>query len=302
MASKTKIVIKDMGSTLRGHVDSREEIHGPIIPWVRRHARAKTTWLKGVCVFKGAVARSLLSLSACLVFFLVTSAEAAKVTLEKQEIYSQEGELLGFRDFTAQALDSLGVRVIADYPTYVAGEVSDDDVVAFQHVATDQGILFTLHPEWDTVSLNGYSFPSSGPPLGLPQDLQVPGFDGDIGLYLVQLKAPPAAGWQEMLTRAGEVVGYYPWNTYLMRLPPAALAGVRSLSVVQHVSPYQPAYKISADWPAMARVWVRSSRAIPTRRLSLTRGATTAVPASRPPPSSSLRRLAHPTRPLTSVL
>ena len=189
------------------------------------------------------------SLCVCLIGFVATSAEAAKVTLEKQEIYSQDGELLGFREFTAQELDSLGVGVIADYPTYVAGEVSDDDVVAFQHAATDQGILFTFHPEWDTISLNGYTFPSSGPPLGIPQDLQIDGFDGETGLYLVQLRAPPAAGWREALTRVGEVVGYYPWNTYLMRLPPAALATVRSLSVVQHVSPYQPAYKISAGLP-----------------------------------------------------
>ena len=68
-------------------------------------------------MFKSPVARSFLSLSACLFFILVPSADAAKVTLEKQEIYSEEGELLGFHDFTAQQLDSLGVELIADYAT-----------------------------------------------------------------------------------------------------------------------------------------------------------------------------------------
>lgn len=196
----------------------------------------------------GAVCFSL-SLSLCVINFLAPSAEAAKVTLEKHEIFSTEGELLGFRGFTAHELDSLGVAVIADYPTYVAGEVVDDHVAAFQQAATNQGILFALHPEWDVIALNGYAFPSDGPPLGLPPDLQIPGFDGDTGLYLVQLKAPPAAGWREVLARVGDVIGYYPWNTYLMRFPPDALPTVRALSFVQHCSPYQPAYKISANIP-----------------------------------------------------
>ena len=175
------------------------------------------------------------------------SAEAAKVTLEKQEIFSDDGELLGFRDFTAAELDSLGVDAIADYPAFLAGEVDDGDVAAFRQAASDRGILVAFHPEWDMVAVNGYSFPSGGPPLGLPADLQITGFDGDVGLYLVQLKAPPAAGWSEALSRAAEVVGYYPWNTYLMRVSQAELPSVMALGFVQHVSPYQPAYKISSD-------------------------------------------------------
>jgi hypothetical protein len=190
-----------------------------------------------------------LSLSLSVIGLLAPPAEAAKVTLEKQEIFSDDGELLGFRDFTAAQLDSLAVDVIADYPTFVAGEVDDGDVAAFEQTAADQGFLFALHPEWDVIALNGYSFPSAGPPLGLPPDLQIPGFDGETGLYLVQLKAPPAAGWREVLARVGEVVGYYPWNTYLMRFPPNALPTVRALGFVQHVSPYQPAYKISTNIP-----------------------------------------------------
>jgi len=126
-----------------------------------------------------------LCLSLCVINFLAPAAEAAKVTLEKHEIFSTEGELLGFRDFTPAQLDSLGVDVIADYPTFVAGEVDDGDVAALQQAAADQGFLFALHPEWDVIALNGYTFPSAGPPLGLPPDLQIPGFDGDTGLYLI---------------------------------------------------------------------------------------------------------------------
>jgi hypothetical protein len=97
--------------------------------------------------------------------------------------------------------------------------------------------------------MNGYTFPSSAPPEGLPPDLQITGFDGDTGLYLVQLKAPLAAGWWARVTAVADVVGYYPWNTYLLRVAPVALPALRTLGMVQHISPYQPAYKISPSIP-----------------------------------------------------
>jgi hypothetical protein len=171
------------------------------------------------------------------------------VTLEKEEIFSDDGVFLGFRDFPAPVLATLGVGLIADYPSYVAGEVADGRLADFEQAAADLGILFMVHPEWDVISMNGYTFPSSGPPEGLPPDLQIAGFDGDTGLYLVQLRAPLAAEWWARLTAVAEVVGYYPWNTYLLRIPPVALAALRTLGMVQHISPYQPAYKISPSIP-----------------------------------------------------
>jgi hypothetical protein len=175
------------------------------------------------------------------------------VTLEKEEAFSDDGVLLGFRDVPAPVLATLGVALIADYPSFVAGEVADGRLAAFERAATDLGILFMVHPEWDVISMNGYTFPSSGPPEGLPPDLEIAGFDGDTGLYLVQLKAPLAAGWWARMTDVSEVVGYYPWNTYLLRFPPALLPAVRALDMVQHCSPYQPAYKISPAIPDSAQ-------------------------------------------------
>jgi hypothetical protein len=81
------------------------------------------------------------------------------VTLEKEEIFSDEGVLLGFHDFPAPVLATLGMALIADYPSFVAGEVADDSVAVFELAAMDLGISFTLHPEWDVISMNGYTFP-----------------------------------------------------------------------------------------------------------------------------------------------
>ncbi len=66
--------------------------------------------------------------------------------------------------------------------------------------------------------------------------------------YLVQFNGPVQALWvQQIAALGGQVLGYIPDNTHVVRLDAAALINVRSLPSVRWVGPYQPAYKVAPD-------------------------------------------------------
>ena len=66
--------------------------------------------------------------------------------------------------------------------------------------------------------------------------------------YLVQFTGPVEAYWLEQVTAlGGEVVGYVPNDTHVVRLAPDAVAAVASLPAVRWVGPFRPAYKVAPE-------------------------------------------------------
>jgi len=185
-----------------------------------------------------------LSLSVPLLLLGVTAAEAVKVTLEKEPVFSDRGGLVGHRDVDPALLADLRVTLLADYPTYLAGEVAEADLERFQRLAVDRALLTSVRRDWDLVRVNGYVFTSQGEPTGVPPELLVTRYEGALALCLVQLEAPLTPEWQAALARAGTVVAYFPENTFLVRSPSQDMERLRELNGVQHVSLFQPAYKV----------------------------------------------------------
>ena len=181
-----------------------------------------------------------------LVVFIWTTAavDAAKITLEKEPLFSDDGQFLGHEDPDSSLLTHLGFTIITDYPSYLAGEISEEDLDRFTLEATDRGMMFEVCRDFDLIQINGYSFSSFGGPVGLPQDLTVGGYAGDIGLFVVQFKAPMTRRWYSSLASASEIISYFPENSYLVRTGADGASVLLRLDGVQHVSLFQPAYKI----------------------------------------------------------
>ena len=173
--------------------------------------------------------------------------DAAKITLEKKPVFSDEDAFLGYEDPDPTVLTLLGFSTIADYPSYLAGEVSEEDLDRFTQEATDHGMMFEVRRDFELIRINGYSFSSFGGPVGLPQDLTLGEYDEDIGLYLVQFKAPMTRRWCSSLASASEIISYFPQNSYLVRADADAVSVLARLDGVQHVSLFQPAYKIRSS-------------------------------------------------------
>ena len=100
-------------------------------------------------------------------------------------------------------------------------------------------------------------------PLVSPQGRQQPSAP-DISTspyYLVQFSGPVEATWLDQVRAlGGDVLGYVPDNTHVVRLPAAAVAPVTSLPAVRWVGPYLNEYKLA---PALDGVIVaRSNQAV----------------------------------------
>lgn len=187
--------------------------------------------------------RLFFSVSVSLLLLSFSPAEASKILLLKKPTTVQTGEPLVFPPFDEDVLSRLLVEPIADYETMMLVEVSDDDLGRFREEAVELGVTYEVHPAYDRIRVNGYDF-ASGTEPALPADLQLTDYEGASGLYLVQLAGPATAGWARGLGEHGEVILYYPENTFLINARPGSLSALRFLPGVQHASVYQPAYKI----------------------------------------------------------
>ena len=79
--------------------------------------------------------------------------------------------------------------------------------------------------------------------------------------YLVQFRGPVEALWLEQVAAlGGQVVGYIPNNTHIVRMAPSAVAAVQSLPSVRWVGPYRPVYKVA---PELAAASAAASTAAP---------------------------------------
>ena len=135
-------------------------------------------------------------------------------------------------------------RQSPEYGYYLAGEVAEGDLASFQRTAATLELMYEIRRDFDLIQINGYTFSSFGQPTGLPEGLTLTEYEGDVGMYLVQFKAPMTPTWWRALEATGEVVAYYPQNTYLIRAARGDMPVLRLVNGVQHVSLFQPAYKV----------------------------------------------------------
>jgi len=139
---------------------------------------------------------------------------------------------------------NLGGMLLAEYPTFGLVEVPRARLDRFLREADARGLTVSVREDYDRVRVSGFDFPSAGPLPELPAELSLTDYTGPTGLYLVQLPGPRRAEWGGALVDAGAVVHYYPENTFLVRTSPSAATALRSRPFVQHLSVYQPAYKL----------------------------------------------------------
>jgi len=173
-------------------------------------------------------------------------AEGAKVLIDKEMLFSPDGHLTGHRDIGGEELEALHASLIADYDTFLAVEVAEGDLPAFIDLAGRGGLPYEIRRDFDVLKINGFVFQSSSTGPALPQNLSIASYDGQVGLYLVQFKAPASVEWIQDLRSVGESLAYFPENTFLVRTSPQGAGQLQALAGVQHVSLFQPAYKIPA--------------------------------------------------------
>ncbi|RLE20118.1 MAG: hypothetical protein DRJ65_18890 [Acidobacteria bacterium] len=171
-------------------------------------------------------------------------AEAVKILLDKPMLFSEEGDFVGHQSIEREVLDSMRFVTIAAYSTFLAGEVQEEDLVDFYTAAEENAVNYEIRRDYDLIQVNGYSFSSFGEGPDLPDGLAIAGYDGDVGLYLIQFKAPVTADWIEELRTASNILSFIPQNTFIVRSSPAMIQRCREMVGVQHVSLFHPAYKI----------------------------------------------------------
>lgn len=187
--------------------------------------------------------------TACSIVFLaafgwVQPLQAAKVLLHKPMTFTDGGRFVGHQAFDDSVIETLSFTPIADYPTIVAGEVAETDLADFEAAAQTLLVDFEIRRDFDLVEVNGYVFSSEGDGPILPDELRLQSYGGDVGVFLIQFRLPAQDMWLAELRSVGETIGYYPWNTFRVRLANFKIEQVRRMANVQHVSLYQPAYKI----------------------------------------------------------
>lgn len=183
----------------------------------------------------------------CVSFLLVPSAEGTKVLVEKPAVQPAAGQPVAYQPVDTEALAGLGATILAEYPFFYLADVPAASLAQFLLTAQTRGFAVTAREGFDQIRINGYGFASVGALPSLPPPLALADYPGPIGLYLVQMVGPNRAEWERALQAIGTPILYYADNTYLVRASPKRVADLRALPFLQHVSVYQPAYKLRAD-------------------------------------------------------
>lgn len=193
--------------------------------------------------------RLWLFVSAVSAVWVLSSSWAAAT---KYEIWKPPvvNELTGNVDHPSLDLEWLSNHaavLLAEYHTTVLIEAPADQHDALLAAAASRGINIRAREDFDRIEINGYRFESDSAPVILDPALRIDEYDAPIGLYLVQLIGPNRGEWEAALQHAASIIHYYPENTYLVKIPPPLRATVSALGSVQHVSVYQPAFKIQPN-------------------------------------------------------
>ncbi len=172
-------------------------------------------------------------------------AEAAKVFIEKPIAHrASDAEPLNFESIPVEIVASLDARLIAEYDTRVLLEVPDGQLESFEERARALGYGSYARPEFDRIRINGYDFVSDGGRPDLPPGLEIERYEGEIGLYLIQMVGPPKQEWVSDLRDSADIVRYFSENTFLVRACPGALDGFLSHPEIQYIGVHQPAFKV----------------------------------------------------------
>lgn len=84
--------------------------------------------------------------------------------------------------------------------------------------------------------------------------------------YLVQFHGPVDASWlQQVAALGGDVLGYVPENTHVVRASADVLAKIRSLPTVRWVGAYQPGYKLAPALSNQLAVVAANAPAVMTK-------------------------------------
>ena len=154
---------------------------------------------------------------------------------------------MAYQPVDTEALAGLGATILSEYPFFYLADVPQANLAQFLESAKAHGFAVTARESFDEIRVNGYTFPSSGPLPKLPSNLTLSDYAGPTGLYLVQMVGPNRGEWERALQAVGTPILYYADNTYVVRANPKRVADLRALPFLQHVSVYQPAYKLRAD-------------------------------------------------------
>jgi hypothetical protein len=141
----------------------------------------------------------------------------------------------------------LGAQVLAEYPFFDLVEVPEADLAGFLDAAKARALSVRVEEGFDLIRINGYEFSSVGEGPSLPPRLTLANYPGPTGLYLVQMIGPNRGEWERALQALGTPILYYADNTYLVRADPKRVGDLQALQFLQHVSAFQPAYKLRAD-------------------------------------------------------
>ncbi len=172
-------------------------------------------------------------------------AEAAKVFIEKPIAQrASDAETLVFESIPLEVVDSLDARLIAEYDTRILVEVSEGQLEIFGERVLALGYGSYARPEFDRIRINGYDFASDGGRPDLPPGLEIEAYEGEVGLYLVQMVGPPKPEWVSDLRRRADIVRYFSENTFLVRARPGALDGFLDHPEIQYIGVHQPAFKV----------------------------------------------------------
>ena len=199
--------------------------------------------------------RWLLVIAAFIGFLLAASSGLAT----KYEIWKPAAvnPATGGVDHPSVALDWLadhGAVVLAEYPTTILIESPEAERDALLAAAAARGIAIRARDEFDRIDINGYRFESTSLPQIVDPELHLADYDAPAGLYIVQFIGPNRREWEQALQGFASVIHYYPENTYVVKMSPEFHGAVASLEHVQHVSVYQPAFKVQPIVLTMAGV------------------------------------------------
>lgn len=137
--------------------------------------------------------------------------------------------------------------LVADYQTYSLVVMPADRIESGIEEAARAGFGLQPRPDFDEIGVNGCRFPSSSRPTHLPDGLTIQDYQGPVGLYIVQMIGPNRPEWEAALREYGEPIAYLPENAFVLRADPTRVQALRTRDGFQHLSVYQPAYKVRAD-------------------------------------------------------
>lgn len=179
-----------------------------------------------------------------LLVLLAVPVDAAKVLVFKPPVADPEVTVSTRRAVDLAPYKRLGVSLVAEYALFYLVSVPDVTKEAFIAATRSNGLGVQVREDFDRIRINGYVFPSSIENPELPSDLTIRDYAGKTGLFLVQMVGPNRPEWWSEMEKAGTPIAYFPDNTFLLRARGADARALLGRSGFQHVSAYQPAFKV----------------------------------------------------------